>query len=135
MTDHLLPWASSSCRTPNPPAGFSILKRSANIGQYRDPSHDFAIIADRVVILRAGAGSARVGGLGLCLGRWLSKLHQYAVAQSLRIALAGFCKLYDLLRENFVCQIATVSEFKRDQSHLERQTHDADSFRIEFLTV
>ena len=49
------------------------------------------------------------------------KVHQHAIAQPLGIALAGFRKLHDLVCENFICQIAAVGEFKRDQSHLERK--------------
>jgi hypothetical protein len=62
-------------------------------------------------------------------------VHQHAVAQSLGIALAGLCKLHDLVCKNLIGQIATVGKSKRDPSHFEREAHDSDRLRVESLTV
>jgi hypothetical protein len=64
-----------------------------------------------------------------------TKFLHHSLAQALGIALAGFCKIYDLACDHFVGQVAAISKPKRYQSHFKSNSHDPDRFRIEFLAI
>jgi hypothetical protein len=64
-----------------------------------------------------------------------TKFLYHGFAQSLGIALSGFCKIHDLVCEHFLGRVAAIGKSKRHQGHLECKAHDPDRLRIEFLAI
>jgi hypothetical protein len=58
--------------------------------------------------------------------RPLAKFLHHAVAQSFRIALAGFGERNDLLGDYFVGKVIAIGKSKRYQGHFESEAHDPD---------
>ena len=67
--------------------------------------------------------------------RRCAKSPKHAIAQSFGIALTGFCKIHDLVREYFIGKVAVVSKSKRYQGHFVREAHDPDRLGIELVTI
>jgi hypothetical protein len=64
-----------------------------------------------------------------------AKFYQYAIAQSLRIALTRLRERHDLVCDHFIGKVAAIGKSKRYQSHLESDAHNPDRLRIKFLAI
>jgi hypothetical protein len=65
----------------------------------------------------------------------LANVFQSALAHHIRIALAGFRKLDDLVCYRLSNIVVAVSDLQRDTSLFERDTQDAQRFPIELFAA
>ena len=67
----------------------------------------------------------------LHMRRRCAKFQQDAIAQPPGIALTSFGRIRDPACENFIGEVAAISEAKRYQGHFICEAHDADRLRVE----